>query len=97
MLATFAHCRDFPNEPWVHDPEFNWAYTESNEVLYDVSVETGAVLFDFANAFPNDKQYFVDGIHVTEEGAALKARLFAAFLEERTLIPPLHRRSADTE
>lgn len=93
VLATFAHCPDFPNEPWVHDPEFTGEYAEMNGLLSDIAADSGAALFDFANAFPNEKKYFVDGLHMTEEGARLKAKLFATFLKERRLIPPnyLHK------
>ena len=95
VLATFAHCPDFPNEPWVHDPEFTWAYDESNALLHDIAAQSNAALFDFAQAFPLEKSYFIDGIHMNEDGAQLKAQLFAAFLTSEKLIPEIHRRGME--
>lgn len=91
ILATFAHCPDFPNEPWVHDHEFTQEYANLNTLLGEIADQSHAQLFDFANTFPNEKKYFVDGIHMTEEGARLKAKLFAAFLDDQGVIPPSFR------
>ena len=45
-----------------------------------VAERSGAAFFDFAAVFPTDRRYFTDGRHNNEEGAALKAKLFADFL-----------------
>jgi lysophospholipase L1-like esterase len=58
-----------------------------NEALRSVAGKMGVNLFDFASKFPADKRYFTDGIHVNEEGAALKAGSFADYVVENQLIP----------
>lgn len=86
LLATFPYCRNFDQEPWVTAQEFVWAYDEANAVIRDVASELHAMVFDLAEAFPPDPQYFTDGIHVNETGARLKAELFAQFVIENGLI-----------
>jgi lysophospholipase L1-like esterase len=80
VLASFAYSPDFPEEPRVTAPEYRRAITAHNDVLRAVAERTGAAFFDFAAVFPTDRRYFTDGRHNNEEGAALKAKLFADFL-----------------
>ena len=51
--------------------------------MSSVAEETDVPFFDFAGEFPTEKRWFNDGRHVNEEGARLKAKLFAGFLIER--------------
>ena len=86
VLATFAHSPLFPDDPVVSSEECIAAYSEMNQVLKDISAETGANLFDFTSVFPTDKSYYTDGRHVNVEGAKLKAKLFADYLIESGLV-----------
>jgi lysophospholipase L1-like esterase len=80
VLASFAYSPDFPEEPRVTSPEYRRAIVEHNDVLRSVAERSGAAFFDFAATFPTDRRYFTDGRHNNEDGAALKAKLFADFL-----------------
>ncbi|HET9062061.1 MAG TPA: SGNH/GDSL hydrolase family protein [Candidatus Binatia bacterium] len=80
VLASFAYSPDFPEEPRVTAPEYRRAIAAHNDVLRAVAERSGAAFFDFAAVFPTDRRYFTDGRHNNEEGAALKAKLFADFL-----------------
>jgi len=91
VLASFAYSPDFPEEPRVTAPEYQRAIVEHNEVLRSVARSTGAAFFDFAAVFPTDRRYFTDGRHNNEEGAALKAKLFADFLVESGLLSARRR------
>ena len=86
VLASFAYSRDFPEEPRVTSPEYHRAIAEHNDVLRAVAARSGAAFFDFAAVFPGDRRYFTDGRHNNEEGAALKAKLFADFLVDSGLL-----------
>lgn len=91
VLASFAYSPDFPEEPRVTAPEYQREIVEHNEVLRSVARSTGAAFFDFAAVFPTDRRYFTDGRHNNEEGAALKAKLFADFLVESGLLSARRR------
>lgn len=80
VLASFAYSPDFPEEPRVTAPEYRRAIAAHNDALRAVAERSGAAFFDFAAVFPTDRRYFTDGRHNNEEGAALKAKLFADFL-----------------
>jgi len=99
LLATFAflpwreHAR---HSSWASD-EYYRSIAEANVVVEQIADSTGLDFFDFANTFPQDKRLFVayeghglsnmDPYHVNEEGAGLKAKLFAEFLVQRILRP----------
>jgi len=86
MLSTFAFCPDSSkNSTYSFPPLYN-AIKEHNRVLSDIARERGVYLFDFASQFPNDKKYFQDDIHVTEEGSRLKSKLFSEFIIENKLM-----------
>jgi len=87
VLSTFAYSPDFPTEPWVSSEEYQYGYREMGEVVKEVAREEGADLFDLASLFPKDKDYFTDGIHTTEKGTELMARLFADHIVQEQLIP----------
>jgi hypothetical protein len=87
VMASFAYSKDFPDEPRVTTSEYQQAIAEHNRVIEAVATRRGAHFFDFAALFPSDARYFTDGRHVNEEGAALKARLFADFLLKEGLVP----------
>lgn len=87
VLATFAHSTLFEDYPWSASELHQAGYAEMNAVVREVAAATGAHLYDFAAAFPEDRKNYTDGIHVTRAGARLKARLFAAELLEHDLVP----------
>lgn len=74
---------------WAHSPYFNdyasteayrLGFMENNEIVKEVADRYGAYLFEFASVMLRDKKYWADGRHVNEEGALLKAKLFANFI-----------------
>ena len=87
VIATFAYCPGFDDNPVVACGEFVSAYDEMNQVLKSLSEKTHVNLFDFASSFPKDKIYFTDGIHVNIDGAKLKAKMFADYLIDKGLLP----------
>lgn len=55
-------------------------FKEHNQVVKEVAVEAGTFLFEFASLMPAERKYWADGRHVNEDGALLKAQLFAKFI-----------------
>ena len=87
VLATFAYSPLFEDKSTVASEEYITAYAEMNDTIKSVAGEMGANLFDFASVFTTDKRYYTDGIHVNEDGARLKADLFAKYIIDSNLIP----------
>lgn len=86
VLASFAYSPEFPEEPRVTAPEYRSALADHNELLQRVAEKTATPFFDFAAVFPDDRRYFSDGRHNNEEGARLKAELFADYLLRSELL-----------
>lgn len=86
VLATFAFSTLFEDQPRASSEEYVSAYLQHNQVMREIAQENDVYLFDFANEFPADKQYFHDGRHITFEGSRLKARLFADFIVRHDLV-----------
>jgi len=87
VFATFAYSPEFPEYAWSSCAELWPGYAEMNHVIKEVAADTGSVCFDFAAEFPTAAKYYTDGTHVNAEGARLKAKLFADFLERTNLLP----------
>ena len=87
IIATFAYSSLFNNKPRVSSEEYISTFDEMNKTLRTIATETGVNLFDYANIFPKDKKYYIDGRHVTIEGARLQAKLFAQYIIKENLIP----------
>lgn len=87
MLATMALYSDAELDPRAASEEYQIAIGEHNQVMQAIAAERGVSLFDFSAAFPRQLQYFDDGVHVTEPGSRLKAKLFADFIVANELIP----------
>jgi len=76
--------------------EFRKCIEQHNSVLRQIAKDKNVHLFDFALIFPKNIKYFqryerfghehVDLYHVNEEGAKLKAKLFAEYLVNNELI-----------
>ena len=78
-LATWAHSPYFGD--FASTDPYQLGFKEHNEVVKEVADESGAYLFEFASLMPTDRKYWADGRHVNEEGAVLKAQLFAKFIQ----------------
>ena len=86
IVATFAYCQNFDDNP-ISCREYVLAYEEMNQVLKILAQQMNVNIFDFAKFFPKEKKYFADGIHVSAEGAKLKAKMFADYLIGEELLP----------
>ena len=84
VLSTWAH------SPALNDrastPHYQRGFGENNAVVREVAANQGVKLFEFDTLMSKDKSYWADGFHVNEEGAALKAELFAKFIHDSGLI-----------
>jgi lysophospholipase L1-like esterase len=96
VLASFAYSPEFPEEPRVTEPDYQQALADNNEILRRIARENGAAFFDFAATFPTDRRYYADGRHNNEEGARLKAEMFAKFLVESGLISTAKRDNVES-
>lgn len=85
VLVTFGLTRRIHHclgaEPIVE------AVEEQNQVIREIAAERGVSLFDYATVAPEDEALYGDPVHLNEEGARIKARLFADFLEGSGLLP----------
>jgi len=85
VLLTFPYCEEITGYFGVEG--FREAVDEQNAILHDIARTRDVPLLDLAAVFPKDKRYRAfDGIHMSEEGAALEGKLVAAFLRERGLV-----------
>jgi lysophospholipase L1-like esterase len=80
VIATFAYSPSFSDQPFVSSPEYQKELARMNESLRLVARRTDADLVDLAIQFVPTKENFIDGVHVSPQGAALQARLLADFL-----------------
>lgn len=87
VLATFAYSPEFKQVAMFATPGGQRALAESNQVVKSLAGTPGVHVFDFAEAFPKDPELFVDGQHVNEKGARIKAELFAEYLVKNGLVP----------
>jgi len=86
LLTTWAHSpylKDYAAEDYYQD-----GFKENNDVIEEVAADQQVPIFDFAALMPQDAKYWADGRHVNEEGALVKARLFAEYLHDQRLIEP---------
>lgn len=86
MLPTFpVNATDFPNFPKSASAEYLYGYAEHNQIIRQLATQESASLYDFERAFPRRKELFLDGHHVSKEGAALQAKMFADHLAKHIL------------
>jgi len=84
MLSTWAHS---PNmQCYAALPYYRLGFQQHNQILRNTADDLSLPIFDFASVMPEDRKYWADGRHVNEEGAYLKASLFADFIRENDLI-----------
>ena len=86
LLTTWAH------SPYLNDyaaeDYYQHGFKENNDVVKEVATDQRVPFFDFAALMPQDAQYWADGRHVNEQGALVKARLFAEYIHDQGLIDP---------
>ncbi len=85
MFATWAYSPYF--EGYASTPHYQRGFVEINAIIREVASMGGIHLFDYAQVMTTDKKYWADGRHVNEEGALLKAGLFADFIHASRFIP----------
>lgn len=73
--------------PLMASPEFLEELEECNRTIRGIAHDRDVPLFDIAEVFPADDEYFQDGLHVNFEGVQLEGRLFADFLIRAELLP----------
>ena len=78
LFATWAYSPLF--EDYASTQHYQLGFKENNEAVRNVTEKHIIQLFDFVKVMPSDKRFWHDGRHVNEEGALLKANLFAEFL-----------------
>jgi lysophospholipase L1-like esterase len=84
MLSTWAYSpylKDYASQDY-----YQRGFKENNDVVKEVAAEQRIPLFNFAEAMPQDAEYWADGRHVNEAGALVKARLFAEYIHDEGLI-----------
>ena len=86
LLSTWAWSPLF-DEVRASSAEYTGAFQEQNEIVLEICKETQATCFDFASQMPQDRRYWFDGRHVSEEGAILKAEMFTDFIDLEGMIP----------
>ena len=84
LLATWAHSPAF--DDYAASNHYQLGFQQNNAVVRQVARELGVALIDFAAQMPSEQQYWSDGRHVNEEGALIKAQLFARFLASSGLL-----------
>jgi len=84
LLATWAHSSK--KNDFAALPHWEYGFKEMNELIKKVGISHEVPVYDFAAEAPDEAEYWADGVHMNEEGAALKARLFAEFISANTLI-----------
>ncbi|MBG88448.1 MAG: hypothetical protein CMO80_16320 [Verrucomicrobiales bacterium] len=89
IFSSFTHCSAFTDNPRASSPEYTAALAEQNEMAAAIAKELSIPFYDFAEDFPTNQVLFTDGIHLNELGTDLKGKLFAKFLIEQKLIPPV--------
>jgi hypothetical protein len=57
-----------------------------NQAVREIAAELDAPLFDLAAVMPNDPEFWRDGRHVNEAGAAFQGEAFAEFLAKNRLL-----------
>lgn len=79
VFATWAHSPQFGD--YAAAEPYQIGFKEHNQIVKEVAVEWGAFLYEFASLMPTEREYWSDGRHVNEDGALLKAQLFAKFID----------------
>jgi lysophospholipase L1-like esterase len=84
VFATWAYSPYF--DDYASTPHYQQGFSEHNNLINEVAKSQNIPFFDFATVMSNERRYWSDGRHVNEEGALLKAELFAEFIHQSGLI-----------
>ena len=84
VFATWAYSPNF--DDYASTAHYQQGFSENNNVIKQVAESQNIPFFDFAKVMSDEKRYWSDGRHVNEEGALLKAELFAEFIHKSGLI-----------
>ncbi len=86
MFATWAGNPGLKD--YISKKAYKRAISEHNKVITELGPKYGVPVFDFAAKMPTTdcRSCWADGRHVTAEGAAIKAALFAEFIDDQNLI-----------
>jgi lysophospholipase L1-like esterase len=84
VFATWTYSPYFGE--YESTPHYQQGFSDNNKVLKEVADSQNIPFFDFAKVMSNERRYWADGRHVNEEGALLKAELFAEFIHRSGLI-----------
>ena len=88
VMMTFAWSDQFPKHPLASSDEYQQAYREQNVAVKEVCKERDIPCYDFMGEMPKDPIYWMDGRHVNELGAEVKADLVAKyFFRSSGLLP----------
>jgi lysophospholipase L1-like esterase len=81
VLCTFAINPEL-GDHYASQPFYVQGIQEMNRVIGEVAREEGALLVDVAGRLPRERRLWVDGVHVSEAGARVKAEIIAEALAE---------------
>ncbi len=88
VLSTWAY---FPEESngstYMMRPYMQQGVAQHNAITRQLAAELGLPLIDLADRMPYGAQYWLDGLHMTPEGAVVQATLYADFLADNSLLP----------
>jgi lysophospholipase L1-like esterase len=83
LFSTWAWCES--KGDYAARDYYQRGFREGNDVVRGVAERNDVELFDFVAVMPTDPEYWADGRHVNEQGARIKAELFAEAVAERFL------------
>ena len=63
-----------------------FALDEHNEITKRVAIENNVYFIDFSSEMPKDSKYWIDGIHLNEDGIGLKAEIFSDYIKKNRVI-----------
>lgn len=84
MIANWAWCPDFEDD-YASRPHYQRGFAEINQASARVAAGAQVPFYDHVAQMPTERKFWTDGRHVNAEGALVKARLFADFIEPRFL------------
>lgn len=87
LLSTWAYSNQFDkSDYYVTTPYYELGFKENNEVVKNVGESHNVLVYNFVSEMPMDKIYWLDGVHVNEEGVKLKGKLFADYIYSNKMI-----------
>lgn len=93
VQVVFSSWAYFPDsmgagiDPFMTYPYVQQAADEQNAILKQLAADTHTDFYDLAGNIPVNKDYWLDGMHLTATGTHTQAALYAKFLVDNHLIP----------